>query len=99
MHPTPRRTRRCGQPALTTWPWVACTAVSGLRVQGFIILILNNTKTTSLQVLTHPTSPLPSADGPVSLLSGLNPRPSVLVMHFFMVALFGVGRWVLYRWG
>ncbi|PRW45481.1 arginine--tRNA chloroplastic mitochondrial-like isoform X2 isoform B [Chlorella sorokiniana] len=30
--------------------------------------------------------------GPVSLLSGLNPRPSVLVMHFFMVALFGVGR-------
>ncbi|EFN52926.1 hypothetical protein CHLNCDRAFT_137251 [Chlorella variabilis] len=30
--------------------------------------------------------------GPVSLLSGLNPRPSVLVMHFFMVALYGVGR-------
>jgi hypothetical protein len=36
------------------------------------------------------------SSGPVSLLSGLNPRPSVLVMHFFMVALFGVGRcaWV-----
>lgn len=30
--------------------------------------------------------------GPVSLLSGLNPRPSVLVMHFFMVALYGFGR-------
>ena len=30
--------------------------------------------------------------GPVSLLSGLNPRPSVLVMHFFAVAVFGVGR-------
>lgn len=30
--------------------------------------------------------------GPVSLLSGLNPRPSVLVMHFFMVALFGCAR-------
>lgn len=30
--------------------------------------------------------------GPISLLSGLNPRPSVLVAHFFMVALFGVGR-------
>ena len=30
----------------------------------------------------------------MSLLSGLNPRPSVLVMHFFMVALFGVGRCV-----
>jgi squalene monooxygenase len=30
--------------------------------------------------------------GPVSLLSGLNPRPSVLVAHFFMVALYGVGR-------
>mmetsp|Transcript_26909 Transcript_26909/g.58754 ORF Transcript_26909/g.58754 Transcript_26909/m.58754 type:complete len:505 (-) Transcript_26909:910-2424(-) len=30
--------------------------------------------------------------GPVSLLSGLNPKPSVLVMHFFMVALYGVGR-------
>mmetsp|Transcript_3063 Transcript_3063/g.7681 ORF Transcript_3063/g.7681 Transcript_3063/m.7681 type:complete len:513 (-) Transcript_3063:644-2182(-) len=32
------------------------------------------------------------SSGPVSLLSGLNPRPSVLVMHFFMVALYGVGR-------
>lgn len=30
--------------------------------------------------------------GPVSLLSGLNPRPSVLVTHFFMVALYGFGR-------
>lgn len=30
------------------------------------------------------------AEGPISLLSGLNPRPSVLVVHFFMVALFGV---------
>lgn len=35
--------------------------------------------------------------GPVSLLSGLNPRPSVLVMHFFMVALYGVGRLLLPR--
>lgn len=35
--------------------------------------------------------------GPVSLLSGLNPRPSVLVMHFFMVAVFGVGRLLLPR--
>ena len=32
------------------------------------------------------------SSGPVSLLSGLNPRPSVLVAHFFMVALYGVGR-------
>ncbi|KAF6238530.1 squalene epoxidase-domain-containing protein [Scenedesmus sp. NREL 46B-D3] len=32
------------------------------------------------------------ASGPVSLLSGLNPSPSMLVMHFFSVALFGVGR-------
>lgn len=32
------------------------------------------------------------ADGPMSLLSGLRPQPSILVMHFFMVALFGVGR-------
>lgn len=32
------------------------------------------------------------SSGPVSLLSGLNPRPSVLVMHFFMVAIYGVGR-------
>ncbi|GLC37537.1 hypothetical protein PLESTM_000599900 [Pleodorina starrii] len=35
--------------------------------------------------------------GPISLLSGLNPRPSVLVQHFFMVALFGVGRLLLPR--
>ncbi|KAK9830165.1 hypothetical protein WJX72_010091 [[Myrmecia] bisecta] len=33
--------------------------------------------------------------GPISLLSGLNPRPSVLVMHFFMVAVYGVGRLLL----
>lgn len=32
------------------------------------------------------------SSGPVSLLSGLNPRPSILVAHFFMVALYGVGR-------
>jgi squalene monooxygenase len=32
------------------------------------------------------------ASGPVSLLSGLNPSPSLLVMHFFSVALFGVQR-------
>ncbi len=25
------------------------------------------------------------SSGPVSLLSGLNPRPQILVMHFFMV--------------
>lgn len=37
------------------------------------------------------------SSGPVSLLSGLNPRPSVLVMHFFMVALYGVGRLLLPR--
>lgn len=30
--------------------------------------------------------------GPISLLSGLNPRPSVLVTHFFMVAVFGFSR-------
>ncbi|KAG2487299.1 hypothetical protein HYH03_014139 [Edaphochlamys debaryana] len=33
-----------------------------------------------------------SAQGPISLLSGLNPKPNVLVKHFFSVALFGVGR-------
>lgn len=32
------------------------------------------------------------SSGPISLLSGLNPRPSVLVAHFFMVAIYGVGR-------
>eukprot|EP01025_Chloroclados_australasicus_P010239 TRINITY_DN1408_c0_g1_i1.p1 TRINITY_DN1408_c0_g1~~TRINITY_DN1408_c0_g1_i1.p1 ORF type:complete len:546 (-),score=66.46 TRINITY_DN1408_c0_g1_i1:926-2476(-) len=32
------------------------------------------------------------SSGPISLLSGLNPKPSVLVAHFFMVAVFGVGR-------
>ncbi|KAI8470182.1 MAG: SE-domain-containing protein [Monoraphidium minutum] len=35
--------------------------------------------------------------GPISLLSGLNPSPSMLVMHFFMVALYGVGRLLLPR--
>jgi squalene monooxygenase len=37
------------------------------------------------------------SSGPVSLLSGLNPRPSVLVAHFFMVALYGVGRLLIPR--
>ena len=37
--------------------------------------------------------------GPVSLLSGLNPRPSVLVAHFFMVAVYGIGRLLLPRPG
>ncbi|XP_009759306.1 squalene monooxygenase SE1 [Nicotiana tabacum] len=33
--------------------------------------------------------------GPVSLLSGLNPRPLSLVCHFFAVAIYGVGRLLL----
>ncbi|XP_023877787.2 squalene monooxygenase SE1 [Quercus suber] len=33
--------------------------------------------------------------GPVSLLSGLNPSPLNLVVHFFAVAVFGVGRLLL----
>lgn len=32
------------------------------------------------------------SEGPISLLSGLNPQPVVLVMHFFLVAFFGVKR-------
>ncbi|XAR52969.1 Squalene monooxygenase [Bertholletia excelsa] len=35
------------------------------------------------------------SNGPVSLLSGLNPRPLSLVLHFFAVAVFGVGRLLL----
>ncbi|CAK9161459.1 unnamed protein product [Ilex paraguariensis] len=33
--------------------------------------------------------------GPVSLLSGLNPRPLSLVCHSFVVPIFGVGRLLL----
>ena len=32
------------------------------------------------------------SEGPVALLSGLNPRPLSLVLHFFSVAIYGVGR-------
>ncbi|KAJ8762563.1 hypothetical protein K2173_008002 [Erythroxylum novogranatense] len=35
------------------------------------------------------------ATGPISLLSGLNPRPLSLVAHFFAVAIYGVGRLLL----
>ncbi|KAL2505635.1 Squalene epoxidase 1 [Abeliophyllum distichum] len=35
------------------------------------------------------------SNGPVSLLSGLNPRPLSLVCHFFAVAIYGVGRLML----
>lgn len=34
-------------------------------------------------------------EGPIALLSGLNPRPMSLVAHFFAVAVYGVGRLVL----
>ena len=33
--------------------------------------------------------------GPVALLSGLNPRPFSLFLHFFAVAIYGVGRLLL----
>ncbi|KAG8650518.1 hypothetical protein MANES_07G049600v8 [Manihot esculenta] len=32
------------------------------------------------------------SNGPIALLSGLNPRPLNLVIHFFAVAIYGVGR-------
>lgn len=32
------------------------------------------------------------SNGPVALLSGLNPRPLSLVLHFFAVAVYGVAR-------
>ncbi|KAG6414938.1 hypothetical protein SASPL_122317 [Salvia splendens] len=35
------------------------------------------------------------SNGPISLLSGLNPRPLSLFLHFFAVAVFGVGRLLL----
>ncbi|KAL8209258.1 hypothetical protein R6Q57_008670 [Mikania cordata] len=35
------------------------------------------------------------SNGPIALLSGLNPKPSSLVLHFFSVAIFGVGRLLL----
>jgi squalene monooxygenase len=38
-----------------------------------------------------------ASEGPIALLSGLRPRPSVLVAHFFAVAVFGVGRLLLPR--
>lgn len=34
-------------------------------------------------------------NGPIALLSGLNPHPLSLVVHFFAVAVFGVGRLLL----
>ncbi|KAM7470557.1 hypothetical protein LguiA_008740 [Lonicera macranthoides] len=35
------------------------------------------------------------SEGPIALLSGLNPRPLSLFMHFFAVAIYGVGRLLL----
>jgi squalene monooxygenase len=35
------------------------------------------------------------SSGPVALLSGLNPRPLSLVVHFFAVAVYGVGRLII----
>nr|AFK47930.1 unknown [Lotus japonicus] len=32
------------------------------------------------------------SEGPTALPSGLNPRPLSLVLHFFAVAIYGVGR-------
>ncbi|KAK4767705.1 hypothetical protein SAY87_002846 [Trapa incisa] len=35
------------------------------------------------------------SNGPIALLSGLNPKPLSLVLHFFAVAIYGVGRLML----
>ncbi|KAF2294291.1 hypothetical protein GH714_008925 [Hevea brasiliensis] len=35
------------------------------------------------------------SNGPIALLSGLNPRPLNLVLHFFAVAIYGLGRLAL----
>ncbi|CAK9167887.1 unnamed protein product [Ilex paraguariensis] len=35
------------------------------------------------------------SNGPIALLSGLNPRPLSLVLHFFAVAIYGVGSLLL----
>ena len=35
------------------------------------------------------------SSGPVALLSGLNPRPLSLVVHFFAVAVYGVARLII----
>ncbi|KAG5230481.1 squalene monooxygenase [Salix suchowensis] len=35
------------------------------------------------------------SNGPIALLSGLNPRPVSLVLHFFAVAIYGVSRLIL----
>lgn len=35
------------------------------------------------------------SNGPIALLSGLNPRPLSLVLNFFAVAIYGVGRLLL----
>ncbi|KAJ4828154.1 hypothetical protein Tsubulata_005029 [Turnera subulata] len=35
------------------------------------------------------------SNGPIALLSGLNPRPLSLVLHFFAVAIFGLSRLLL----
>ncbi|KAK4477233.1 hypothetical protein RD792_016447 [Penstemon davidsonii] len=35
------------------------------------------------------------SQGPIALLSGLNPKPMSLVAHFFAVAIYGVGRLLL----
>ncbi|OMO56313.1 Aromatic-ring hydroxylase-like protein [Corchorus olitorius] len=35
------------------------------------------------------------SNGPIALLSGLNPRPLKLILHFFAVAVYGVGRLLL----
>ncbi|GFP99428.1 squalene monooxygenase [Phtheirospermum japonicum] len=35
------------------------------------------------------------SNGPIALLSGLNPRPLSLFLHFFAVAIYGVGRLLL----
>ncbi|XP_057990405.1 squalene epoxidase 1-like [Hevea brasiliensis] len=35
------------------------------------------------------------SNGPIALLSGLNPRPLKLVLHFFAVAIYGVSRLIV----
>ncbi|BBG95126.1 FAD/NAD(P)-binding oxidoreductase family protein [Prunus dulcis] len=70
------------------------TLRKGPFTRSFLLHLIKRGRNAS-GLLRLPKSRGVFSNGPVSLLSGLNPRPLSLVLHFFAVAVYGVGRLLL----
>ena len=85
--------KKCGGRALTSWNWAASTPAAHTHThththtRSHAHTCAGDKAHGEMRGACFDYLALGGiySSGPVSLLSGLNPRPSVLVMHFFMV--------------